>query len=146
MSTERFRQIEALYHAAREATAEERAALLARTDSELRHEVESLLSEVEGGEFLDRPAMEQASELFEDSTAVSLAAGARLGRGRTAAHDHPSLVGHGLGPYRIVGLLGRGGMGEVYEARDTRLDRTVAIKILPEQFAADPDRLVRFER
>jgi Tol biopolymer transport system component len=51
-----------------------------------------------------------------------------------------------LGPYEIVALLGRGGMGEVYRARDPRLDRDVAIKILPELFASDPDRTARFER
>jgi Tol biopolymer transport system component len=51
-----------------------------------------------------------------------------------------------LGPYHLLGLLGSGGMGEVYKARDTRLGRTVAIKVLPEPFAADPDRRERFER
>jgi Tol biopolymer transport system component len=51
-----------------------------------------------------------------------------------------------LGPYEIAGSLGAGGMGEVYRARDTRLDRTVAIKVLPEQFAADPHLLERFDR
>jgi serine/threonine protein kinase/Tol biopolymer transport system component len=51
-----------------------------------------------------------------------------------------------LGPYEIVASLGAGGMGEVYKARDTRLDRTVAIKILPAEFASDPDRRARFER
>jgi serine/threonine-protein kinase len=51
-----------------------------------------------------------------------------------------------LGPYEVVALLGAGGMGEVYKARDTRLDRTVAIKILPTEVAADPDRRARFER
>jgi len=50
-----------------------------------------------------------------------------------------------LGPYEIQSPLGAGGMGEVYRARDTRLDRTVAIKILPEYFASDADRLQRFE-
>lgn len=55
-------------------------------------------------------------------------------------------VGTHLGPYEITGLLGAGGMGEVYRARDTRLKRDVAVKILPESFAADPDRLARFQR
>jgi len=51
-----------------------------------------------------------------------------------------------LGPYEILALIGAGGMGEVYRARDTRLDRQVAIKILPRQVAADPERSARFER
>jgi serine/threonine-protein kinase len=51
-----------------------------------------------------------------------------------------------LGPYEVLGLIGAGGMGEVYRARDTRLDRTVAIKILPAELSADPDRRTRFER
>ena len=51
-----------------------------------------------------------------------------------------------LGCYEILGTLGAGGMGEVYRARDTRLNRDVAVKVLPELFAADPDRLARFER
>jgi len=51
-----------------------------------------------------------------------------------------------FGPYKIVALIGSGGMGEVYKARDTRLERTVAIKILPAEFSADSDRLHRFER
>jgi len=51
-----------------------------------------------------------------------------------------------LGPYEVVAKLGEGGMGEVYRARDTKLDRDVAVKILPESFATDPDRLMRFER
>ena len=51
-----------------------------------------------------------------------------------------------LGPYEIVAPLGAGGMGEVYRARDTKLGRDVAIKVLPASFAADPERLARFER
>src|SRR5262249_54557522 len=51
-----------------------------------------------------------------------------------------------LGPYEIVGPLGAGGMGEVYRARDVRLGRAVAVKVLPEAFANDPERLARFER
>ncbi len=55
-------------------------------------------------------------------------------------------AGTRLGPYELVALLGAGGMGEVYKARDTRLDRTVAIKVLPAELAADPERRARFER
>ena len=54
--------------------------------------------------------------------------------------------GSRIGPYEVGGLLGAGGMGEVYRARDTKLDRDVALKVLPEVFTADPDRLARFER
>jgi len=55
-------------------------------------------------------------------------------------------AGTRLGPYEVLGLIGAGGMGEVYKARDTRLDRTVAIKILPAELSADPERRARFER
>ena len=58
----------------------------------------------------------------------------------------PLASGTTLGPYTIEAPLGAGGMGEVYKARDTRLDRTVAIKVLPEHVAADPDLKQRFER
>jgi hypothetical protein len=58
----------------------------------------------------------------------------------------PLTTGTRLGPYEIVSSLAAGGMGEVYRARDTRLDRTVAIKVLPESLAADPERLQRFEQ
>src|SRR5215813_3447185 len=56
------------------------------------------------------------------------------------------MIGKELGHYQIEAILGAGGMGEVYRARDMRLGRSVAIKILPETFARDPDRLARFER
>jgi len=56
------------------------------------------------------------------------------------------MAGTRLGPYEITGSLGAGGMGEVYRARDTRLNRDVAVKVLPELFLSDPERLARFER
>ena len=122
MTPERFRQIEELYHAAREGSADARAALMARADPELRREVESLLLDPAGGEFLDRPAIQNAPHLLEDSTLTELASGTRLG------------------PYRIESKLGQGGMGKVFRAIDTRLGRAVAIKTTREQFN------LRFER
>ena len=128
MTPERFQQIERLYQAACEGTAEERAALLAQTDPELRRELESLLAQRTGGELLDRPAIQNAPELPGDLTVTALTAGACLG------------------PYRIESKIGKGGMGEVYRASDTVLKREVALKVLPAEFARDPDRAARFQR
>src|SRR5260370_34721186 len=122
MTPERFRQIEELYHAACEATADGRAALLAQTDPELRRALESLFAERTGDEFLQRPAIQNAPELLEGATVTSVAVGACLG------------------PYRIESKLGEGGMGEVFRAVDTRLGRAIAIKITREQVST------RFER
>jgi hypothetical protein len=96
MTPERFQQIEELHHAAREGTPKERAVLLAQIDPELRGEVELLLSQSSGGEFLARPAVAYAPELLEDRTVTGLAAG------------------FFLGPYRIESKLGEGGMGECF--------------------------------
>ncbi len=56
------------------------------------------------------------------------------------------MIGTSLGPYKIIEQLGAGGMGEVYLGEDTRLGRKVAIKVLPEEYASDPERLARFEQ
>ena len=129
MTAERWKRVEELYHEARTRPPGERAAFLAdacRDDEALRREVESLLNEpVSGDGFLDSPARERR--------ASSIA-------------TRPSMTGRTLGGYHLQALLGAGGMGEVYRARDTKLGREVAIKILPRAFASDPDRLARFER
>src|SRR5205814_8961066 len=58
----------------------------------------------------------------------------------------PIIAGTRLGSYEVIAAIGAGGMGEVYRARDTKLNRDVALKILPATFASDPDRLARFHR
>ena len=66
-----------------------------------------------------------------------------------SGHPPPAMaltVGSRLGHYDVTALIGEGGMGQVYQATDTKLNRQVALKILPEAFAADPDRLARFQR
>ena len=113
--------MEALYHAALEVSGEERAALLAKSDPDVRRAVEVLLAQGGSGEVvLDRPAWEQASSL--DSPTAQIDPGVQLG------------------PYRVESKIGAGGMGQVYRARDSRLNRFVAIKVLSAQFSE------RFER
>jgi len=103
-------------------------------DADLREEVRSLLAahdEAEG--FLSS----QGSHAQDSQPAVALL---------PAAAETAAFIGRELGPYTIVALLGSGGMGDVYRARDRQLDRDVAIKILPPIFTENADRLVRFER
>jgi eukaryotic-like serine/threonine-protein kinase len=120
-----------LLEAALERPAAERAAFLAAAcgdDDVLQHEVESLLSAHEqAGMFLATRAQDRLPQ-------SDAAADARL----------PS--GMRLGPYEVVGRIGAGGMGEVYRARDTRLDRDVALKVLNRELAARPQTRERFER
>ena len=117
-----MRQIEELYHSAREREPEERAAFLAqacRGDEELRQELDQLLAPNSSSDnILDRPA----ADLLASSTVTQLTPGAQLG------------------PYQIEAPIGAGGMGSVYRAVDTRLGRKVAIKICAQQFSG------RFER
>ena len=128
MHADRWRRVQELYHAAYERPVHARGAFLDEAcagDATLREEVESLLAQpVSADESLERAARGVALP----TTPRSFAAGTRLG------------------PYEIAGPLGAGGMGEVYRARDSQLNRDVALKVLPELFALDPDRLARFRR
>lgn len=116
MTPERFQQIEDLYHAARGQSPHQRDALLANVDPDLRREVESLLADPVGAEFLDLPAIHNAPQLLDGPPTSGLDPGTCLG------------------PYRIESKLGQGGMGEVFRAIDTRLGRPVAIKTTPDRF------------
>ena len=121
-ASERWKRVEALYHAALPRPLAERATFLREAcadDEGLRHEVESLLAQpASDAGFLVTPALAVAARAVGQSSGAMLA------------------TGHALGPYTILGLLGAGGMGEVYRARDSQLGRDVAIKMLPAVFVA----------
>jgi serine/threonine protein kinase len=132
MTPSRWQQIEAIYHAALERAPAERAAFLEQAcsgDADLRREVESLLAQDSSRKNpLDRPAWEgQAGGSAVESTVTMFFAGMQLG------------------PYKIEGPLGEGGMAVVYKALDTKLHRPVAVKLLSDRLA-DPAARRRFQR
>jgi len=130
MIPERWQQIDRLLELALELESGERVELLNKTcggDVGLRQEVEALLkAHEEARSFIEAPAFE--------------------GTGKGLAGSRTSWVGQQLGNYKILSLLGAGGMGEVYLAQDSRLGRKIALKLLPRQSTGDQDRLRRFER
>src|SRR5579871_355989 len=134
MTPERWQRVRGILDGAMELRAADRAAYLDRecaSDPALRQEVEEYLS-IEGkleSSFLESPAAEHI----------------RAASGTTVA-DTILTVGTRLGPYEVQALLGAGGMGEVYRARDSRLNRIVAIKVISHTLTRDPARLQRFER
>src|SRR5436190_17142360 len=130
MKAERWKRVNDLFQSAAERAPEERAAFLDQAcqgDESLCREVQSLLASSERAKnFIESPAFQVAPELLTNDRA-----GASVG----------ALIGH----YRIESLIGAGGMGEVYLARDERLGRKAALKLLPQRLTADETQLSRFK-
>jgi eukaryotic-like serine/threonine-protein kinase len=133
MTSERWRQVEDLFHSALGRAPRDRATFLdaaCADDRALRLQVEGLLESFdEAVDFIEKPALDDA--LFSSA--------------KTPTRSE-SVIGHKIGNYEILSLIGAGGMGEVYLAHDARLDRQIALKLLPAQFTADPAQVRRFER
>jgi serine/threonine protein kinase len=131
---DRWPRVKAIFHSALERTAQDRETYLqeaCRDDSALRYEVESLL------------AAHTDAAGFAETPAIAALADAAYGGAPARAALAPGLE---IGSYRIVEPLGAGAMGEVYRARDRRLDRDVAVKVLPVALAVDAERIARLER
>jgi len=128
-NADRWAAIERIYHDAIERPLSERAAFLQSAcagDDSLRREVESLLAN-DGASLLDRSALGVAArEMTQQVT--------------------PSWVGRTIRSYEILALIGAGGMGEVYRARDRSLGPEIALKLLPREVSSDPERIRRLER
>ncbi|MFN0111232.1 MAG: protein kinase domain-containing protein [Blastocatellia bacterium] len=135
MTPQQWKKIDELLDAALDLPFERHSAFLdeaCQGDEELRRELESLLA-----------AHQKAGSFIETTPAKGMVSALDFEEAQTSSG---SLVGHKLGHYQIAALLGAGGMGEVYRARDPRLDRNVAIKVLPQHLSSHPDALARFER
>jgi Tol biopolymer transport system component len=128
MNSERWLRISTIYDAALDVADSERDTFLAEAcagDAALQQEVQTLLAQDQGISPLDQPVWVADNLLVQPATLA---------------------IGETIGIYRIEGLLGAGGMGQVYRAKDTKLGRSVALKVLPDLMARDPERRARFQR